>query len=131
MLRELVSIGVKPIISHAERITALSKEPNILLKWLEHSTNLQITASSLLGDFGIEAERAAWNFLTSGWARLVATDSHDINSRRPEMRAAYELITTKLGKEMANKVCIENPLRVIKAMDISSGSIFEKQEANL
>ena len=131
MLRDLVSIGVKPIISHAERITALAKEPNILLKWLEHSTNLQITASSLLGDFGIEAERAAWNFLTSGWAKLVATDSHDINSRRPEMRAAYKLITSKLGKGLANQVCIENPLRVIKAMDILTGQVFEKQEVNL
>ncbi len=131
MLQELASIGIKPIISHAERITALAKEPNILLRWLGHSTNLQITASSLLGDFGIEAERAAWKFLTSGWAKLVATDSHDINSRKPEMRAAYELITTKLDRDLANQVCIENPLRVIKAMDILPDSVFEKQEVNL
>lgn len=131
MLRELASLGVRPVISHAERITALAKKPNILLRWFEHSTSLQITASSLLGGFGVEAERAAWNLLTSGRARLVATDSHDVNSRRPEMRAAYELITTKLGKGLANQVCIENPLRVIKAMDVLPGPIFEKQEASL
>ena len=131
MLRELVSMGIQPIISHAERITALTKEPNLLLRWLEHSTNLQITASSLLGDFGSEAERAAWGFLTSGWARLVATDSHDINSRRPKMRAAYKLITAKLGEGLANQVCIENPLRVIKGKDILPAPIFEQQEASL
>ena len=131
MLRELVSMGVQPIISHAERITALTKRLNILSRWLEHSTNLQITASSLLGDFGIESERAAWNFLTSGWARIVATDSHDVNSRRPKMRAAYNLITTNLGEDLAKEVCIENPLRVIKAMDILPGQLYEKQEAYL
>lgn len=128
MLRELESIGVKPIISHVERITALIKEPNILLKWLGHSVNLQITASSLLGGFGIEAERAAWIFLNSGWAKLVASDSHDLNSRKPAMRAAYNLITKKLGKDLANQVCIENPLRVIKALDILPGSVLQKQE---
>jgi protein-tyrosine phosphatase len=85
----------------------------------------------LLGGFGVEAKRAAWNLLASGWARFVATDSHDVNSRRPEMRAAYELITTKLGKDLANQVCIYNPLRVIKAVDILPGPIFEKQEARL
>jgi protein-tyrosine phosphatase len=131
MLRELASKGVRSIISHAERITALAKEPNILSRWFEHSTSLQITASSLLGGFGVEAERAAWNLLASGWAGFVATDSHDINSRRPEMRAAYELITTKLGRDLANQVCIYNPLRVIKAMDILPSPIFEKQEASL
>jgi protein-tyrosine phosphatase len=130
MLRDLVSIRVKPIISHVERIAALVKEPNILLKWFEHSTSLQITASSLLGGFGIEAERAAWSFLNSGWARLVASDSHDLNSRKPAMRAAYNLITKKLGKDLANQVCIENPLRVVKALDILPGSVFEKQEVN-
>ena len=131
MLRELASMGVRPIISHAERITALAKRPKILSRWFKHFASLQITASSLWGGFGVDAERAAWNLLASGRARLVATDSHDVNSRRPEMRAAYELITTKLGKDLANQVCIYNPLKVIKAMDILSDSIFEKQEARL
>jgi protein-tyrosine phosphatase len=131
MLRELASMGVRPIISHAERITALAKGPNILSRWFEHSTSLQITASSLLGGFGVEAERAAWNLLASGLAGFVATDSHDVNSRRPDMRAAYELITTKLGKDIANQVCIKNPLRVIKTMGMLPGLIFEKQEASL
>jgi protein-tyrosine phosphatase len=131
MLKELASMGVRPIISHAERITALAKEPNILSRWFEHSTCLQITASSLLGSFGIEAERAAWNLLASGWAGLVATDSHDINSRKPEMRTAYELITLKFGKDLADQVCIYNPLRVIKAMDMLPCPIFEKQEVSL
>jgi protein-tyrosine phosphatase len=131
MLKELASMGVRPIISHAERITALAKEPNILSRWFEHSTSLQITASSLLGGFGVEAEKMAWNLLASGWAGLVATDSHDINSRRPEMRAAYELITTKFGKDLADQVCIYNPLRVIKAMNMLPCPIFEKQEVSL
>jgi protein-tyrosine phosphatase len=131
LLRKLVSMGFQPIISHAERITTLTKQPNILSRWLEHSTILQITASSLLGDFGLEAKRAAWDFLTSGMAKIIATDSHDVNSRKPKMKAAYKLITTRLGENLANQVCIENPLRVTMAKEILPSPLYEKQEAYL
>jgi len=120
LLLELLSMGIQPVISHAERIIAFRRQPNLLLKWLEQSVNLQITASSLLGDFGHEAERAAWDFLTSGWARFVATDSHDIDSRRPKMRAAFRRITMKLGEDIAHLVCFENPLRVINGQELIS-----------
>jgi protein-tyrosine phosphatase len=131
LIRELVSMGIYPVISHVERISSLTKRLNILSKWIEHSATLQITASSLLGGFGFEAARAAWNLLISGWAKLVATDSHGLCFRKPEMKAAYELITSKLGKELANLVCIENPLSVIQGQDIFLNPIVEKQEACL
>ncbi len=128
LIRELVSMGIQTVISHAERIATFSKKPNILLRWLEHSTNLQITASSLFGIFGHEAERVAWDFLTSGWVGFVATDSHDVYSRKPQMRAAFRLITKKLGEDVARLVCFENPLRVINGQDIISVSSHVKQE---
>jgi protein-tyrosine phosphatase len=98
LLKELKSMDIYPIISHAERINTLIKKPDILSKWLKHSTSLQITASSLLGDFGRETKKAAWDFLTSGLAKLVATDSHDTNSRRPRMSAAYKRHTRSVLK---------------------------------
>ena len=100
--------------------------PNLLFRWLEHSTNLQITASSLLGDFGYEAERSAWDLLTSGWAGFVATDSHNIDSRRPNIKAAFRRITMNLGEDLARLVCFENPLRVINGQDVLSVS-FAKE----
>lgn len=131
LLRELVSMGIQPVISHAERIATLSRQPKLLRRWLESFANLQITASSLLGIFGHEAERAAWDFLSSGWVRFVATDSHDIYSRRPQMRAAFKLIKMKLGEDIANLVCFENPLRVINGQDVISISNHVRQEMEL
>jgi protein-tyrosine phosphatase len=131
LLRELVSMGIQPVISHAERITALSKQPKLLHRWIKHSANLQITASSLLGIFGREDERAAWYFLTSGWVKFVATDSHDIYSRKPQMRAAFKRIKMRLGEDIANTVCFENPLRVINGKEIISISNRVQQEMEL
>ncbi|OHB60362.1 MAG: hypothetical protein A2167_00395 [Planctomycetes bacterium RBG_13_46_10] len=128
LLIELASMDIQSIISHAERILPTAAQSNLLLHWLDQSAHFQITASSLLGDFGPEAQRAAWDFLTSGRAALVATDSHDIDSRKPRMRTAFRHISDKLGKELAHLVCIENPLRVINGRDILPLSLCDQKE---
>lgn len=118
LLIELSSLGIQAVISHPERHCILAKRPEVLLKWLKHSTHLQVTTSSLLGEFGPLPLEIAWHLLSSGLAGLVATDSHDLNTRRPCMKAAFERISIKLGRTIASLVCIENPLRVLKGQDI-------------
>lgn len=118
LLAELTSLGIQAIVSHPERHPFLAKRPQILLKWLEHSAHLQVTCASLLGNFGVMVQRAAWQFLSSGWTSLVATDSHDLDGRKPCMKAAFEGIRASLGETIASLVCIDNPLRVLKGQDI-------------
>jgi len=118
LLKELVSLNFKPIISHPERHNALDRQHKFISKWLDIGAHLQITASSLLGQFGSEINRSAWHFLCSGWATLVATDAHDINDRRPRMKAAFRLITNTLSKDIARLLFIENPSRVVDGRNI-------------
>jgi len=129
LVTELASMGIQSVISHAETNAPLVTQPRVLLRWLEHSAHVQITSSSLVGDFGLEIQRAAWHFLTSGWARLVATDSHDTNVRRPRTRDAFRRISTKLGRDLAHLVCIENPSRVVNGQDIVSVRPYKQQKA--
>lgn len=128
LLKELASLQIRAIISHPERHTALDRQPKVVSKWLDIGAYLQITASSLLGYFESGVQRAAWQFLDSGWATLVATDAHDINARRPQMRAAFERISAKLGDDLARLLCIENPERVIKGQDILPVRVHNLQE---
>ena len=130
LLAELAYMGIQSVIAHAEKIASLATHHQVVLRWLEHSAHLQITASGLLGDFGPEVQSSAWYLLTSGLATLVATDSHDINGRRPRIRAAFGRISTKLGENLAHLVCIENPSRVINGQDIHPVSVYNQQEAD-
>ena len=114
----LSSLGIQAIISHPERHSVLTKQPKILLKWLDRGAYLQLTSGSLLGEFGSAAWNAAWYFLSSGWASFVATDAHDLDGRRPHMEVAFRHISTKLGEAVARLVCVENPLRVLEGRDI-------------
>lgn len=118
LLVDLRSLGVQAVMSHPERHPVVARQPSVALKWLEHSAHLQVTCASLLGDFGGAARKAAWHLISSGWACLVASDSHNLDSRRPRMSAAFELLSTELGESLARLVCIENPLRVLKGKDI-------------
>ena len=119
LLADLGSMSIRPIISHPERHCGLAKNPDMLLKWLECSALLQVTAGSLLGYFGSVAEKFGWQLLSSGLICLVATDSHNLNGRRPCISAAFEHISDRLGETFARSVCIENPLRVLKGQDMS------------
>lgn len=118
LLIELSNMGIQAIVSHPERHPIMARQPELLLKWLDRSAHLQLTCASLLGDFGTGAKKAAWYLLSRGWASFVATDSHDLSGRRPRMKAAYERISTRLGRSMARLVCIENPLRVLRGKEV-------------
>ena len=118
LLVGLASMGIQAIISHPERHRVLAKQPNLLLNWLAGGVYLQVTAGSLLGEFGPGVQKAAWHFMASGWVSFVATDAHNLYGRRPLMRAAFERIGTRLGKAVARQVCIKNPLRVLEGKDI-------------
>ena len=130
LLIELASMGIQSVISHPELIAPLVARPEMVRKWLECSTHLQITAASLVGDLGPEVKKVALSFIESGKATLVATDSHNTNIRRPRMRAAYELMCTRFGEDLANLVCIENPSRIVNGQDILSVSLYEQQKEN-
>ncbi|MCX5636908.1 MAG: hypothetical protein NTX52_04340 [Planctomycetota bacterium] len=123
LLVDLAFMGIQAIISHPERHLGLAKEPDILLKWLKYPAYLQVTAGSLLGNFGPAAQKFGWRLLSSGWASLVATDSHNLDGRRPCISVAFEDISERLGETVARLVCIENPLRVLKGQDIAVYSL--------
>lgn len=115
----LGSRGVTPIISHPERNAFLLKRPEVVRLWLGQGALLQVTAASLLGDFGPAPEQAAWGWLGTGAAPLVATDSHDTASRRPRLSEAIDAIAERLGTVAAYRTCIANPAAVLDGEPIS------------
>jgi protein-tyrosine phosphatase len=115
LLIDLAEMGIQVIITHPERHRILAVKPALIPRWLSRRAHLQITAGSLLGDFGHIAQKAAWNFMYEGWVSIVATDSHNLNNRKPRMSMAFNSISTKLGQAVAREICIENPLRVLES----------------
>jgi len=98
----------------------LPEQVCVMASWPEYSAHPQMTAPSLMGDAGPEAQRTAWSPRSSGWVGLVGADSQDTGLRRLRMSDPYGSMIAKLGEDIAYLVCIENPSRVIEGLDMLS-----------
>jgi len=96
----------------------LACRPDYVNRWLEYRPCLQVTAASLIGEFGWRCEEAAWAFLHGDLPVVVATDAHDVLSRAPRMTAAYRRLSRQLGRSAAQTVCMENGRRLVAGQRI-------------
>ncbi len=107
--------GITTIVSHPERYPFLARRPQIIETWIAEGALIQLTAGSLIGEFGRTAHDLAWHWLRSPAVRhiLIATDAHDTDHRPPRMTAAIEAISQRLGHATARRACIDNPNRIL------------------
>ncbi len=101
--------GLTSIITHPERNPVLVRNPERLGEWIRAGCFVQITAASLTGRFGKAALQMSHNLLRQNWVHFIATDAHDLSSRPPKLREAYDLVAEKYGAETAERLCVSNP----------------------
>lgn len=130
VLYEFRIAGMQPIITHPERNPTIQKNPNRLDEWIERGCLVQITASSLTGRFGRLAESFSHNLLRQNKVHFIATDAHNLDSRPPQMRHAYEIIANKYGAETAEWLCVSNPKAVFFGNDLPSQPLPGNDEAS-
>ena len=117
-------LGIIPIIAHIERYY---KAPSFrkLLKFVK-SENIptQVNASSLFSPY---YKRITEKLIKKGYVNFLATDSHSIDIRPPQMKNALKHIAEKLGEEYANGL-IRNSRLLLEEMT-RKGDTYEKQHA--
>jgi protein-tyrosine phosphatase len=109
---ELQLAGLTPILTHPERNPTLQSEPNRLKDWLRGGVLIQVTADSLTGHKGKQAQRMAHDLLDKRWVHFLATDAHNTTSRPPRMREAHDQVAARYGASYAHALCLTNPLAV-------------------
>lgn len=106
--------GLQAIMTHPERYRYLHGSITRPQEWVAAGAVLQVTAGSLVGEFGQRAYDHAWQLIRAGLVALVATDAHDAIQRPPRLAAAIELLAQQLGHEATRTIAVDNPLRVIE-----------------
>jgi protein-tyrosine phosphatase len=124
--------GMTAILTHPERNPTLQKDLDRLASWLRDGLLIQVTASSVLGKMGKEAEKMAHRLLENRWVHFLATDAHNINTRPPQMRAACDLVAKKYGEAYANALCTINPQAVFAGQPLPplepARNLFEEED---
>ncbi len=105
--------GIVPIVAHAERYRFVRRDPNYLATLIERGVVVQVTASSLLGEFGPDIRKLTEILLTHGLAHVIATDSHSVDRRAPTLSAARDRAAELVGEDCARAMVADVPSQVV------------------
>ena len=107
--RSTHSAGFHPICAHPERLFQSWEQ-------VRHIYNtgytMQLTAASIVGDFGHMCQRFSLALLDHGLCHYIASDAHS-TSRAFRQTACKEFIEEHYGEETANILFEENPKRLL------------------
>jgi protein-tyrosine phosphatase len=87
-VEKLLGAGVVAVLAHPERNSAVAERPTVLAPMVEAGALVQLTASSVTGEFGKRVRRVAQELLDGGLAHLIASDVHAPQLGRAGLAAA-------------------------------------------
>jgi protein-tyrosine phosphatase len=124
---ELLAAGYVPILTHPERLRWIDAQYTAIQRLAGAGVWMQITAGSLAGAFGANAQYWAERMLDEGWVHILATDAHDPRRRYPDLGRGRELAARRLGQLEAHHLVYTRPSGVlddIAPMDVPLPPVF-------
>ena len=88
--------GYRVLLAHPERAPVFQRDPERLSRLVDQGVLAQITAGSMLGDFGEPVRRFTIRLLQAGLVHVVASDAHDDIRRPPGLRDAFAVAEADL-----------------------------------
>lgn len=106
------SSGYRMILAHAERYHCIRSE-NYLEQLLNTGVYIQLNARTIGGKWFDEDTRWCRKLLKEGKVHFVASDMHNLDSRKPEFQKAAEWMQRHLDERYVEAICWQNTVNVI------------------
>jgi protein-tyrosine phosphatase len=126
-VRRLMGAGIRPVVAHPERNRMVMDHPERIRSLVDEGCALQLTAGSLLGEFGQRAQATAQALLDAGWVQAVASDAHNLAGRRPRMKPAAQWLTRHYGAEAAHQLTVSGPASLSAHNLLANASALAQQ----
>lgn len=114
MTHELTVAGWVPIYAHPEFIAYLAEDLGLMADLAAAGALFQVTAMSLVGDFGRRPRQATAGMLDAGLVHFVASDAHGTGYRPPGLAAARRELTRHWGAAAAQALTEDHPRAVVE-----------------
>lgn len=114
IVEQLLKSGYRPLIAHPERYICIIKDPDRVRTLLEMGAMIQCNKASILGHFGLNIKMCADYLLKEKLVTVVASDSHGIDTRTPDMSEIQFYLDLKYGREVAELLLEINPKKILK-----------------
>jgi len=109
----LIVAGYVPILTRPERLSWINSHYSVIRRLARAGVWIQITAGSLTGGFGITARYWAERMLEEGCVHILASDSHGIEERPPNLSEGLERAADRIGCDAAEHLVMTRPRAVI------------------
>jgi protein-tyrosine phosphatase len=110
---EVTQAGYVPILTHPERLTWIEQRYDLLSDLVNQGALMQVTAGSLVGRFGLEAQALALRMLRDGLVHIIATDSHHPELRPALLSEGWRVACDIVGTEEAERLVLRRPFSVL------------------
>ena len=112
-VEKLLSLSIRPLIAHPERNKAIMMDPTRVQPFLDVGCWLQVTAGSVVGDFGTTAQKVALRLLDDDDVYLVASDAHNLDARPPAMSKARTALAKRYGERAAQQLVTDRAANIL------------------
>lgn len=92
--------GLVPIIVHPERNQEIMQNPDLLYHFVNNGALTQITAGSLIGQFGKNIKKFTQQLLETNLTHFIASDAHNVTTRPFKMAEAFAFVEKTYGNDM-------------------------------
>ncbi|MFC2947707.1 tyrosine-protein phosphatase [Virgibacillus sediminis] len=99
MLFDIQVAGFTPIIVHPERNRELFENPSKLYDFVKKGALTQITAASVIGNFGQKIQKFTNQLIEANLTHFIASDAHNTTTRGFCMDEAFRHVADKYGND--------------------------------
>ncbi len=118
VIYELIEKGVRPVIAHPERNAGFIDDPDLLFPVVKSGAILQLTAESVTGERGHGLADISAYLLKNSLVKIIASDSHSADRRRPILSKAVSEASYIIGKREALRMVTTYPELIISGQPI-------------
>lgn len=116
-LYRIQAAGNRPILAHPERYRFVQADDSSLDEFVRQGLVLQLTAPSLLGEYGEGVRRVAETLLLRDRYGAASSDRHHPGPKR-SLSALRQRIAALRGEQTARRLLVENPGRIVAGQDV-------------
>jgi protein-tyrosine phosphatase len=113
LVRHLLDRKIRPMIAHPERNKDVMRSLDKVLPFVEAGCLLQVTAGSMVGNFGAQAQQRAVEMVERGWVTVLASDAHNAKYRPPELEPGRAAAARLIGEAAANDLVAGRPASIL------------------
>jgi len=105
--------GYVPILTHPERLRWINTDYPVMERLAQNGVWMQITAGSVTGAFGKNAQYWAHRMLGEGLVHILASDAHDPRKRPPNLAEGRAAAARLVGDVEAEHLVVTRPRGVV------------------